>query len=183
VRCSSCEPLLDRYVEGTLTPSEMARVKAHLKTCPHCESLLTEVRVVDALLATTKPANLAPNFTFALMAEVRAMPARTQRSLSVWGVLALYVVAAWIAISGIYIALGGRIPYVDSMREAFTATSSQSLAALSATAQGLGPAAPLVLGGVVTVLSIDALLIIGAIVFYRAARSRLATQPQRSEAV
>ncbi|MGA7570105.1 MAG: zf-HC2 domain-containing protein, partial [Candidatus Aquilonibacter sp.] len=72
MRCSSCEPLLDRYIEGTLTPREMTRVTAHLHACPHCESLLTELRVVDALLATTAPMELAPNFTFAVMAEARS---------------------------------------------------------------------------------------------------------------
>ena len=74
MRCSSCEPLLDRYVEGTLTPREMARVTAHLRSVRTAKRCLTELRVVDALLATTAPVELAPNFTFAVMAEARTAP-------------------------------------------------------------------------------------------------------------
>jgi anti-sigma factor RsiW len=181
VRCSLCEPLLDRYVEGTLTPRDMARVKKHLQSCPHCESLLSELRVVDALLATTTPAELAPNFTFAVMADVRSTPVRAKRSLPVWGVLAFYVVAVWIAVSGVYVAFG-RVPYLNAARHAVASSSAQSIAALSETAHGVGPAAPFVLGGVLVVLLIDALLVAGVIYFYSAARSRLAAQPQRSEA-
>lgn len=183
MRCSLCEPLLDRYVEGTLTPREMALVKTHLQTCSHCESLLAELRVVDALLATTKPVELAPNFTFAVMAEVHTVPRSAKRSFSIWGALALYVVAAWIGVSGIYAALGGRLPYLDAMRHAIAATSAQTLAALSGAAQGFEPATPFVVGFVFAVLLVDALLVAGTIYFYRAARCRLAAQTQPLEAV
>jgi anti-sigma factor RsiW len=183
VRCSSCEPLLDRYVEGTLPPRRMALVKAHVQSCARCESLVTELRVVDALLSTTKPVELAPNFTFAVMAEARATPIHPKRSLPVWGALALYVVAAWIAVSGIYAALGGRLPYVGAMRDAFATAGTQTVAAIAGTAQGFEPATPFVVGVVFGVLLVDALLVIGTIYFYRAARSRLAAQPQPSEAI
>lgn len=183
MRCSLCEPLLDRYVEGTLTPSEMARVTAHVRTCPHCESLLTELRVVDALLATTATVELAPNFTFAVMAEARAMPVHAHRKLSLWAVLTFYVIGAWIALSGVYAFLGGRIPYLASTGRTLANAGSQGLAALSATAQSISPATPLVLGSVIGVLLLDALLVIGAIALYRTARARLAAHLDRSEAV
>ncbi len=183
MRCSSCEPLLDRYVEGTLTPPEMARVTAHLRICAHCESLLTELRVVDALLATTATVELAPNFTFALMAEARTTPVHIHRKLSLWAVLAFYIIGVWIALSGVYAFLGGRIPHLASTGRALAHSGSQGLAALSATAQSVSPATPVVLVGVIGVLLLDALLVFGAIVLYRSARTRLAAHLDRSEAV
>ena len=183
VRCSSCEPLLDRYVEGTLTPREMARVSAHLRTCPHCESLLTELRVVDALLATTAPVELAPNFTFAVMAEARSTAIRPYRPLSLWAVLTFYIVGAWIALSGLYVALGGRVPYLAAAGRALAQAATQNLGVVSAAARGLSPATPVVLGGVIGILLVDALLLAGALFLYRAARMRLAARDGHSEAV
>ncbi|HUN29799.1 MAG TPA: zf-HC2 domain-containing protein [Alphaproteobacteria bacterium] len=183
MRCSSCEPLLDRYVEGTLSAREMSRVAAHLRTCPHCESLLTELRVVDALLATTAPVELAPNFTFAVMAEARSTPVHVRRKLSLWAVATFYVIGAWIALSGLYAVLGGRVPYLASSGRALAHAGSQGVAALSATAQSVSPAAPLVLGSVIGVLLLDALIVIGGVILYRSARARLAAHLDRSEAV
>ena len=171
MRCSSCEPLLDRYVEGTLTPREMAAVSAHLRTCPHCESLLTELRVVDALLATTQAVELAPNFTFAVMAEVRTTPMHKHRRLSIWAVLAFYVTGAWIALSGLYVALGGHVRYFDGLARAFSHSGAQSFGALAAIAKAFSPATPLLLGSAVGILLLDALLIAGAVVLYRSLRS------------
>jgi anti-sigma factor RsiW len=183
VRCSSCEPLLDRYVEGTLTPREMAQVSAHLRTCSHCESLLTELRVIDALLATTAPVELAPNFTFAVMAETRTTPIRAHHPLSLRAVLTFYVVGAWIALSALYIGLGGRVPYLAAAWGTLTHAATQNLGVLSAATRGLSPASPLVLGGAIGVLFLDALLLGGALLLYRAARMRLAARAGRSEAV
>ncbi len=183
MRCSSCEPLLDRYVEGTLTPRDMVGVSAHLRKCPHCESLLIELRVVDALLATTAPVELAPNFTFAVMAEAGATPMRAHRPLSLWAVLTFYVVGAWIALSGLYAALGGRVPYLASASRAVAHATSQNISALSATARGFSPATPFVLGGAIGILLLDALLLFGALFLYRAAHMRLAARAERSETI
>lgn len=183
MRCCSCEPLLDRYVEGTLTPREMARVSKHLRTCARCDALLTELRVVDALLATTAPVELAPNFTFAVMAETRTTPIRAVRKLSIWAVLTFYVVGAWIALSGIYAVFGDRLAHLGTVGRATAAAGAQSVAVFSAIAQSVSPATPLVLGGVVGVLLIDTLLIIAAVTIYRATRARLAAHVNRSEAV
>jgi predicted anti-sigma-YlaC factor YlaD len=42
MRCSACEPLLDRYVEGTLKPPQMIAISAHLPECESCRALLEE---------------------------------------------------------------------------------------------------------------------------------------------
>ena len=97
VRCSSCEPLLDRYVEGTLNVPHMTAVSAHLRSCESCRALLEELKVIDGLLATTRVEQLPENFTFAIMAEVRTMPAPRVRQHPFWSFLALYSAAAWVA--------------------------------------------------------------------------------------
>ena len=183
MRCSSCEPLLDRYVEGTLGAREMARVAAHLRSCPRCEALLTELRVVDALLATTAPVELAPNFTFAVMAEARTAQIRVRRPLSLWAVLTFYIVGAWIALSGLFAIFGARAPYFAAAGRAIAHAATQNLGALSATARGFSPATPFVLGGAIGILLLDALLLGGALLLYRAAHVRLAAGAERSEAL
>jgi anti-sigma factor RsiW len=183
VRCSSCEPLLDRYVEGTLSAREMARVSSHLRTCERCEALLTELRVIDALLATTAPVELAPNFTFAVMAEARTTPMRARRPLSLWAVLTFYIVGVWIALSGLYAIFGTRVPYLATAGGALAHATTQNLGTLSATTRDLGPATPFVLGGAIGILLLDALLLGSALFLYRAAHVRLAARAERSEAV
>ena len=97
MRCSSCEPLLDRYVEGTLTRRQMIDVGTHLRDCASCRELIDELKAVDALLFTTRVPELPENFTFAVMAETRALPAPRARQNPFWSFLALYSAAAWVA--------------------------------------------------------------------------------------
>lgn len=103
--CSSCEPLLDRYIEGTLKPRQMLDITAHIRECANCRELLDEVKIIDGLLSTTHVPELPENFTFALMAEVNAMPAPRARAHPLWSFLALYSAAAWVAlVAGMAIA-------------------------------------------------------------------------------
>ena len=182
MRCSSCEILLDRYVEATLPPRQMAAVSAHLKTCDACASLVNELRVVDALMATTKNAELPPNFTFAVMADVRTMPVAAERRLSLWSFLAFYVIAAWIALSGGVALLGGRLGSLQHVAGTTLSALGGMLAAVSGIAHGLGPAAPLVVGIVSVVLVIDVLLAGSIFFFYRTVRPRLVAALASSEA-
>lgn len=106
MHCSSSERLLDEYVDGTLTVANGARVAAHLATCAHCTSLLEELRVIDGLLIAPRALDPAPNFTFAVMAEVRAMPVpHPQHRLPV-AAIATYIVCAWATI-GAFLMFGG----------------------------------------------------------------------------
>ncbi|HEY9181372.1 MAG TPA: zf-HC2 domain-containing protein [Candidatus Baltobacteraceae bacterium] len=97
MRCSSCEPLLDRYVEGTLSAPQMVGVSTHVRGCESCRALLEELKAVDGLLETTRVLELPENFTFALMAEVRTLPAPRARQHPLWSFLVLYSAAAWVA--------------------------------------------------------------------------------------
>ena len=57
MRCSSCEPLLDRYIEGTLKARQMLDITEHLSECADCRELLDELKVIDALLQRRKCRN------------------------------------------------------------------------------------------------------------------------------
>jgi anti-sigma factor RsiW len=172
MRCSSCEPLLDRYVEGTLTPREMVRVREHVSHCPRCASLVAELRVVDALLATTSAVELAPNFTFAVMAEVGSTPIHAVRRFPMWVALTTYVVAAWIIAMVVFITFGAHGAYLATVRAAAASLLIQSEATFSAIFRSFGSSTRLLVGGVVTILFVDALLAAGALYLYRAARAR-----------
>jgi anti-sigma factor RsiW len=182
VRCSSCEILLDRYVEATLPARQMAAVSAHLKTCEACAELVNELRVIDALMATTKSVDLPANFTFAVMAEVRTTPVAVERRLSMWSLLVFYLVAAWIALSGGFALLGPRAGFVQHAFAAMWSGALDVFAAVTGIAHGVGPAAPVVVGIVCFVLFVDVLLAGALIFFHRSVRPRLAAVLARSEA-
>ncbi|HMD02068.1 MAG TPA: zf-HC2 domain-containing protein, partial [Candidatus Baltobacteraceae bacterium] len=74
MRCSSFEPLLDDFVDGTLDSKNRNHVATHLEGCESCSALLRELRVIDALLLTPRLLEPAQNFTFKAMADVRAIP-------------------------------------------------------------------------------------------------------------
>jgi anti-sigma factor RsiW len=97
VRCSSCEPLLDRYLEGTLKPPQMLAISAHVRECASCRELLEELKAVDGLLFTTRVPELPENFTFAVMAEANSLPAPRAHQHPLWSFIVLYSAAAWVA--------------------------------------------------------------------------------------
>lgn len=106
MRCSSFESQLSPYVDGELGPVARARVAKHLTTCEACTAFAHELRSIDALLFTTPEPELAANFSFKVMAEIRSLPrphARRSRPLAVLGT---YVIFAWGAI-GAFLLIGG----------------------------------------------------------------------------
>lgn len=181
VRCSSCEPMLDRFVDAALPAQQMQRVRDHVAVCTQCEALLTELRVVDALLATPERADVGPNFTFALMAEVRSMKPAKTRAHALWPAITFYLVAMWVIICGAIALFGTRISFiaapVGSLRDSFGHAAS----AISGAAQALGPATPAVVVVVGSVLAIDAVLAISIVLFYRTVRPRLSARLANSE--
>jgi anti-sigma factor RsiW len=175
MRCSSSERLLDAYVDGELSPVQRARVTRHVRGCAHCESLLQELRVIDALLLGPRQLEPAPNFTFKVMAEVRCLPPPHAHRTSHWAVLATYIAFGWVAI-GTFLALGGA-----SARAAFATLSlffvraAGALGAVAATTGHLfGPQAfdvTAVMGGI---LAVDVIVACGVVAFYALLRGRRA---------
>jgi anti-sigma factor RsiW len=176
VRCSWCEKQLDSYLEGTLPPRLVSSVEAHLRDCSACRAIIEQARVVDALLNTTRSPDLAPNFTFAVMAHVRELPISTVRSPLLIAWLSFYLVAAWIALSGAYALFGRYVPALAAPLRAAQTWLASLLATTSATAHAVAPLAPPVLLVGITALLVDAVLAIGVLVFYRTVRPRLAAR-------
>lgn len=106
MRCSFSEARLDAFVEGELAPRDRALVAAHVESCESCASLLTELRVIDALLITPRTLEPAPNFTFKVMAEVRCLPPPHVHRVPTLAVLGTYVVFAWLTIGAFLIFAG-----------------------------------------------------------------------------
>lgn len=171
MHCSSCEPLLDRYLEGTLPPRMLAAISAHIAKCEECTALLNEVKVVDALLFTTTVPDLPENFTFAVMAEVREMPPVHAPAHQVWSFLAIYSAAAWVA-AVLAMALTGTRPQAVL---AFLAHAAGAVSATVAHFFNIAPhATPTLAAFGVIVLMLDAALAAGIAVVYFGLRPRLA---------
>jgi anti-sigma factor RsiW len=171
MRCSSCEPLLDRYLEGTLAPREMSAISSHLNECGACARLIEEVKVVDALLLTTSVPELPANFTFAVMAETRSLPAPKPHRQRVWSFIAIYLAAAWVAAVAIFLGTGASLSKLGSaLAMGFERISSD----LSAAASGVGHGAPALATFSLGVLGIDLALASLAAILYVVIRPRLA---------
>jgi anti-sigma factor RsiW len=171
VRCSSCEPLLDRYLEGTLTPRQMIDTAAHIRSCTSCARLIEEVKVIDALLFTTDVPELPTNFTFAVMAETRTLPAPKPLQHRVWSFVTLYLTAAWIAALVLFLASGASLAKVGGAIAAGFGGLAQSLAGI---AGGIAHGAPALATFSVGVLSLDLVLAAAAAAVYFLIRPRLA---------
>lgn len=170
MRCSSCENLLDRYVEATLPPAQMQAVSAHLVTCLECGELHERLRVVDGLLETQRDLELPVNFTFAVMAEVRALPAPQAARKPVMLFLFAYLVGAWLAAAAAYALLRPSAPTARVLGP----LAGGALQAVGHVAHALWPVTPIAVSAVVTALTFDVLLLAAIVLFYRVVRPALA---------
>lgn len=153
--CSWCERDLDRYIGATLPAARMAAVKRHLDRCDACAALLEEVRVVDALLATTQTPELPPNFTFAVMAEARAIQAPKRSGWQRTAVLAgAYTVMAWIVALASY-------SQIAALVERLTAPQGPAAHVLSSFSRPLhvGTMSPALATASALLVAVDALLV------------------------
>jgi anti-sigma factor RsiW len=171
VRCSSCEPLLDRYLEGTLTPRQMIDTAAHIRSCAACARLLDEVKVIDALLFTTDTPELPTNFTFAVIAETRSLPAPKPLQHRLWSFVTLYLTAAWIAALALFVASGAGLQKIGAAIAAGFGGLAQSF---SGGASGIAHGAPALATFSVGVLALDLALAAAAAAVYFLIRPRLA---------
>lgn len=170
VRCSSCEPLLDAYLEGTLSARQLRTVGTHVGACSACRGLLAELRVVDALLTTAKAPNVGANFTATVVSAARDTQPRTRQRLPIGLALLLYLGIAWAATAVMIF----RTPNLSYLRAAGTATAARDLAAFGAALRALAPATPVAAATVTAILLLDLLLFIALFYGYRAVHPRIA---------
>jgi anti-sigma factor RsiW len=181
MRCSSFEPLLDDYVDGTLEPKRHALVAEHAATCENCAALLAELRVIDALLLQPRRVEPAPNFTFAVMAEARTLHAPHRSHTPAPAVLATYLGFAWSVIA-LFFVFGGNLVHatlatvVATGRHAGTALQGTS----TAVSQLLGVDTFSVTATLTAILALDFAVAGVAIVMFTFVRPRLAALLARS---
>ena len=74
--CTSFEALLDPFVDGALSPEEMARVQSHLDQCPACRSYVDDALAIRAALGGWEETPVPEDFDRRVMDAVRAHPRR-----------------------------------------------------------------------------------------------------------
>jgi len=127
------------------------------------------------LLATIGMPEPAPNFTFAVMAEARAMPIPLAPRLNLGALLGIYVTVAW-AIVAIWLSVTGvsaqaAFTHVgDNVAQLFSATQAVAAGALAS----FGGGAPLLTTFVIGILALDLAIAAGLVLVYRTVRPRLA---------
>jgi len=170
VRCSSCEPLLDAFVDADLDARRTGTVAAHLRSCTACEALRQRLRVVDALLVTASEREIGSDFTAAVMSAVRDLPA-PQPPRRTWLLLAaFYLVGAWIVGVAAFALLR---PSLAAGTRAIAGAAGSLTQGLAVGTHALLPIAPIALPAVAIVLAVDVLLFAALVFFYRRVRPRL----------
>jgi len=173
MRCSSCEPLLDAYLEGTLPLRKIRLVNAHLRACQECSALLKELRIVDALLATAHPPNVAPDFTAAVVCATSAAQPAAPRRVPIWIAFVLYLGAAWTVAA----LLAFRSHELFGFAGTLLQEGRRGLIAFEAGVRAVAPATPLAAAAVTAILLIDLLLLCA--IFYGYRRLRVAPHVTR----
>lgn len=74
--CTSFEALLDPFVDGELSPEEMARVQSHLDQCPGCRAYVDDALSIRAALGGWEETPVPEDFERQIMDAVRAHPRR-----------------------------------------------------------------------------------------------------------
>jgi anti-sigma factor RsiW len=182
MRCSFFEDSLDAYVEGTLPAATRIRFESHAAACPGCAALLAEYRVVDALLLAPRQLEPVPNFTFVVMAEVRALPPPRHHRSSLFAILGTYVAFGWITI-GAFLVFGG------AYARAMLATIGEGLVRAGASVQSLAHVTGRTFGGQtfdVTaamggLLGADLVVVAGVVGLYAFRRSRQSANARATE--
>lgn len=168
MRCSWCEPLLDDYLEATLSSRQMRDVALHLRSCRICEALLEELRVVDALLTTARsPGSVGSDFTAAVVSAThRAAPPRPGKRIALWVPLLAYLCVAWALLAAA--ALGAH--NLAGLFERFAGWAAGGSAAIKAGLKAVAPATAVAAAAVTGVLLLDLLLLAGTFYGYRVLR-------------
>ncbi len=177
MRCSSCELLLDDYLEGTLSPRRSRAVAEHVRACAACAGLLEELRVIDALLTTARAPRVGAGFTAAVVSATHATPTRAPRRIPFGVALLLYLGAAWTlaALAALY------APDVSRIAWGAATFARDNFSAFGAAARAVAPAAPFAAAAVTGVLLIDLLLLAAVFFGYRRFRPLIALYLVRGE--
>ena len=70
--CDDHAALLDLYVDGELSPQEMAAVQAHLNECPGCRAYVDDALALRAAFPTVDETEVPDGFAESVMAAIQA---------------------------------------------------------------------------------------------------------------
>lgn len=70
--CEDYTALLDLYVDGELSPEEMAEIQAHLDSCPGCQAYVDDALAIRAAFPDTEDAEVPAGFAEGVMSAIRA---------------------------------------------------------------------------------------------------------------
>ena len=70
--CENFAALLDPFVDGELSPDEMARVQAHLDACPACRAYVDDALAIRAAFPDAEDTPVPDGFAESVMARIRA---------------------------------------------------------------------------------------------------------------
>jgi len=65
-RCDKLVEQATEYLEGRLTPTDVAALEVHLRLCPGCRNYLDQMRVTLKLLGEIPPETITPEAEAAL---------------------------------------------------------------------------------------------------------------------
>lgn len=92
--CERCAALLDAFVDGELSPEEMAAVQAHLDQCPVCRSYADDALAIRAAFPQAEETEVPEGFAEAVSAVIRAQtPVSRQKKSAPWRRTALPLAA------------------------------------------------------------------------------------------
>ena len=95
--CEDFAALLDLYADGELSPEEMARVQAHLDTCPGCRAYVDDALAIRAAFPDAEETEVPDGFCDGVMAVIRAETAPQRKRKAPW-LKAVLPLAACLAI-------------------------------------------------------------------------------------
>jgi hypothetical protein len=72
--CTEYAALLDLYVDGELSPEDMARVRDHLAGCPACQRYVDDVLAIRAAFPAVEDTDVPEGFAAGVLEAVSAAP-------------------------------------------------------------------------------------------------------------
>lgn len=82
--CDEFAALLDLYMDGELSPEEMARVQAHLDACPGCRAYVDDALAIRAAFPDVEETEVPEGFSDGVMAVIRAEAAPQRKRKAPW---------------------------------------------------------------------------------------------------
>ena len=82
--CETLAALLDPFIDGELSPGEMARVRAHLDECPACRAYVDDALAIRAAFPDVEDTELPDGFAEAVMARIQAEAAPQKKTSRPW---------------------------------------------------------------------------------------------------